>query len=69
MSLRASVRASGCRVGAREEPMGKEIRGQLAAVKKAEILRRRLVDKSSWRTCATSTTFNPALRASAACAP
>ncbi|MEN6525971.1 MAG: hypothetical protein ABFD65_05725 [Candidatus Polarisedimenticolia bacterium] len=49
--------------------MGKEIRGQLAAVKKAEILRRRLVDKSSWRTCATSTTFNPALRASAACAP
>jgi len=49
--------------------VGKEIRGQLAAVKKAEILRRRLVDKSLWRTCATSTTFNPALRVSAARAP
>lgn len=49
--------------------MGKEIRGQLAAVKKAEILRRRLVDKSPWRTFATSTMFNLALRASAARAP
>ena len=59
----------GCRVGGRKEAVGKEIRGQLAAVKKAEILRRRLVDKSLWRTCATSTTFNPALRVSAARAP